>query len=304
MPPFKYALIPLFSLFSYLDLRICMHPKSHRFYFVHGLYCEEITEPLQAIKQFMDDHPKEFIVFDCQHFYNFSNGDYDRLNKMLIKIFHDKFYTPANGPLTKLTLDYANLLKKQLMVVYRYAHEPVEFWPGNSWPTPWPNQIKVTKLKAYLDASLKYRCANGGYVSQCVLTPPVKFIVPRYFFILSQIPRIFLKIFCCISRFYSSLKKKCAKQVNKKLTKWIELQHAGPFSLNGNEPTSNVFIADFIELNNFQFCRTVIALNYKIFKEAEIRERDKNDNNENLTKNDDNVDDDNCECNENTAVDT
>lgn len=85
----------------------------------------------------------------------------------------------ANGPLTKLTLDYANSLKKQLLVVYRYSRVPKEFWPGDCWPTPWPNQIKVDRLIAYLDANIKCRSPDTGYVSQCVLTPPVKYIVPR-----------------------------------------------------------------------------------------------------------------------------
>lgn len=72
-------------------------------------------------------------------------------------------------------------------------------------------------------------------------------------------------------RFYSSLKKKCAVKVCKKLTDWIKVQRPGPFSLNANQPTSNVFIADFIELKNFQFCRTVIALNEKILNESAIK---------------------------------
>lgn len=55
--------------------------------------------------------------------------------------------------------------------------------------------------------------------------------------------------------------------MNKKLIDWLKVQKPGPFELNGNQPTSNVFIADFVELNNFQFCRTVIELNDKIFKE-------------------------------------
>lgn len=156
-----------------------MQPKNFNFYFVHGLYCEEITEPLQEIRTFMDEHPNEFIIFDCQHFYNFSNGDYDRLNKILFKIFQDKFFTQPEGPLTKLTLDWANSLKKQLLVVYRYSNVPREFWPGDCWPTPWPNQINVKKLEVALDANIKYRSPYTGYVSQCVLTPPVKFIVPR-----------------------------------------------------------------------------------------------------------------------------
>lgn len=58
------------------------------------------------------------------------------------------------------------------------------------------------------------------------------------------------------------------------------MQCPGPFALNANQPTSNVFIADFIELNNFQFCRTVIDLNNKILeglKKCEGAASDKND---------------------------
>lgn len=156
-----------------------MHPKTFNFYFVHGLFCEEITEPLQEIRKFMDENPDEVIIFDCQHFYNFSSGDYERLNKILYKIFQDKFITPSESDLTKLTLEHANSLKRQLLIVYRYSQVPKEFWPGSCWPTPWPNQIKVKKLEAYLEANIKHRSPNTGYVSQCVLTPPVKFIVPR-----------------------------------------------------------------------------------------------------------------------------
>lgn len=69
---------------------------------------------------------------------------------------------------------------------------------------------------------------------------------------------------------------------------WIKEQRPGPFILNRNQPTSNVFIADFIELENFQFCYTVIALNAKIFKELrksiECNDIDKNDDETNQSK--------------------
>lgn len=95
-----------------------------------------------------------------------------------------------------------------------------------------------------------------------------------------------------IYRFYSSLKKKCAVSVNKKLIDWIKVQRPGPFELNANQPTTNVFIADFIELNNFQFCRAVVELNDKIFKEllfecSSDKHNDKDDKgNENKNEND------------------
>lgn len=74
------------------------------------------------------------------------------------------------------------------------------------------------------------------------------------------------------------------------------MQRPGPFSLNANQPTSNVFIADFIELNDFQFCRTVIELNEKIFNESTIAERDKNnDIHDSLEKTEDDSDNE-CDC--------
>lgn len=108
------------------------------------------------------------------------------------------------------------------------------------------------------------------------------------------------------TRFYSSLKKKCAVKVCKKLTDWIKVQRPGPFSLNANHPTSNVFIADFIELKNFQFCRTVIALNDKILPESEMKIECNpiSDNNISDAKDIEEKSDDKKACNEsnNTAI--
>lgn len=75
--------------------------------------------------------------------------------------------------------------------------------------------------------------------------------------------------------------------MNKKLIDWISVQRSGPFELNGNRPTSNVFIADFVELNNFQFCRTVIGLNDKIFTEQMcVRQQQQQSNGSNAYDND------------------
>lgn len=51
--------------------------------------------------------------------------------------------------------------------------------------------------------------------------------------------------------------------MSKGLTDWIKQQRPGP-STDHSKATCNVFIADFVELNEFQFCRVVIELNYKI----------------------------------------
>lgn len=51
--------------------------------------------------------------------------------------------------------------------------------------------------------------------------------------------------------------------MKKKLFDWIRTQRPGVFQ-RGEAPTCNVFIADFIDLNNYEFCRIVVELNWKL----------------------------------------
>lgn len=84
--------------------------------------------------------------------------------------------------------------------------------------------------------------------------------------------------FFFVHRFYSSLRNKCALQVHRGLIEWIKQQRPGPFT--GNASACNVFIADFIELNNFEFSRVVVQLNYKMSL-IESNSSDSNDNMDN-----------------------
>lgn len=179
---FSFLKIPHFAKiqFRYFDLRICRRDEDNLFYFVHGLYCEEINEPLIQIRQFLDSHPSEFVVLDCQHFYNFNDSDFTVLADQLIQIFQNICYGQEHGNLADLTLDNAAAQQTQVVIIYRSSRTiPVLFWPSDYWPNPWPNQIKVSKLQEYLDSSLNNRSPDHGFVTQCVLTPPANYIVPR-----------------------------------------------------------------------------------------------------------------------------
>lgn len=48
------------------------------------------------------------------------------------------------------------------------------------------------------------------------------------------------------------------------LSEWIELQRPGLFEKNGDQATVNVFIADFVEIDNHKFCKIVVNLNEKV----------------------------------------
>ena len=39
------------------------------FYFVHGLYASRVADEFKKIRKFLDEHPKEVVILDFQHFY-------------------------------------------------------------------------------------------------------------------------------------------------------------------------------------------------------------------------------------------
>lgn len=142
-----------------------------------------------------------------------------------------------------LTLTNCFESRKQILIIYRnssFASD--DFFRSYDFPTPWPNATKIELLKETLEKRITQRSPHQGYVTQCILTPDAKFILPR---------------------FYSTLRKKCAKKVESQLINWVKDQSPGRFE-EGEKPRSNVFIADFVDLNNNNFSKSVIDLNLKL----------------------------------------
>lgn len=95
-----------------------------------------------------------------------------------------------------------------------------------------------------LDEGLQQRQPTTGYCSQVLLTPTPKFIIPR---------------------FYSTLRKKCAKKVDKNCKNWIEKQTPGAFQADGTKK-SNVFLVDFVDLEDAAIPKIIIDLNMKLLE--------------------------------------
>nr|XP_014099952.1 PI-PLC X domain-containing protein 2 [Bactrocera oleae] len=231
----------------YFDLRVCQN--NDKFFFAHGLFAMEIFEPLGELKRFLLSNKGEICILDFQHFYDMNLSHHAQLQKLLLELFDSLLYTKFHGTITDFTLNRCSTLGPQIFLIYRRCPLPLpkEFWPSNTWPTPWPNVTSIKKLETYLQQSLLSRKPSQGFVSQCVLTPSGKYITLRFF---------------------SSLRK-TAKKVNKKLKPWIEEQIPGPF-LDNESPKTNVFITDFTSLDNGLFCKMVIGLNYKIENVSKI----------------------------------
>lgn len=142
----------------FLDLRVAKKDAENQYYFVHGLYCEEVEGPLEDMRKFLDDHPDEFLIVDCQHFYNFTENDHFDFSTILIKVFGARLFAREGTTLLQCTLNNAIPLHKQVLVVYREGrHSDGKFWYSSDWPTPWPNKTGVRQLRDYLDDALEKR---------------------------------------------------------------------------------------------------------------------------------------------------
>lgn len=137
---------------------------------------EKLVPALQGIAQFIEQHPKEVLFLDFNHFYEVQ-GNSDRL---LIEVIQDTvgpylYPYDKSKPLSDVTLAHMWELKKPVILCYHNdsvtdVHH--EFWPGDSIPSPWIDTTSPDTLVKSLDANLKAgRPGNTFYVSQCVLTP-------------------------------------------------------------------------------------------------------------------------------------
>lgn len=217
----------------YFDVRMVAQNSSLRI--SHGLYGGEIQTFLKEIHDFLNDHGKEIVILDFQHFYNFKPEHHEMMINMIVHIFGKKICRRERR-MKENTLDILWQLKNQVLIVYRCQVTRYHdiFWPSGTWPTPWPNKVKVAELIDCLNNGLIKRKEGMGFVSQGILTPTPKYVAAHLF---------------------GSLRK-LSSDTNKKVISWLESKSNGASGVN-------VVICDFVE--KFQFCEKVVRLNYKHF---------------------------------------
>ncbi|CAG9788610.1 unnamed protein product [Diatraea saccharalis] len=232
----------------YLDLRLATKPGTNAFYFTHGLYADEITEPLNQVKEFVDTHPGEVVILDFQHFYGFTPEDHQRLMRFLLNFFRQRI-VPRQIDLRTITLNTLSRLKQQIVVVYRNqaVYATGEFWQPQMVPSPWPQTERVSTLFSFLENVKRH--PGMGFVHQAVLTPTPSFIVFRW---------------------RSNLREKCAVPVkNEVLPKLRDFSPGPPLAQNSPRAPVNVVIADFVDMDNAVFPKTIIELNFKLLRNTD-----------------------------------
>ncbi|KAL1497906.1 hypothetical protein ABEB36_008788 [Hypothenemus hampei] len=221
----------------FFDLRLCFDSDDGHFHFCHSLYSTEVYGVLRNISSYLDAHPQEVVILDCQHFYNFTTETHAEIIQALKDIFGSKL-VPYQSSMDSITLENLAKAKQQVLVIYRDMMQSSQdfLWSTNSFPTPWYDTMDSEQLISNLNNGLADRPSDTAYVSQLILTPPIEYI---------------------LAHLLSTLKQKCALDFEDARTQWISAQKPGQYGVN-------IVLGDFIDLSDDLFSRSVINLNSKL----------------------------------------
>nr|CAD7448405.1 unnamed protein product [Timema bartmani] len=226
----------------YFDLRVSSKPLSKDLYVVHGLYGDPIKAILDQVDIFLLNHPDEIVVLDFQHFYTLTDLDHSSLMTLIGHLFGARL-CPMLRNLEMVTLNYMRSRGYQVIVIYRHeaARGDLNFWFSGAWPTPWPNTTSVSAMLTFLDHRLATRPPNSGFVTQCVLTPDIRYVLLHPL---------------------TSLEQSLALHCNKAILPWVSNQRPGAKGVN-------VVISDFVGSGLCDLTRMVVKLNSKLLANAQ-----------------------------------
>jgi len=217
----------------YFDLRITSKPDTVDLFMCHALYADNtVQEHMKEMKLFLDQHPKEVILLDFNHFYDMTSNHHEHLIDILLSVFGDKLCPLLDCESTSLQQLWENNL--QVIIFYHndIIHNHMEFWPGSFIPSPWGNVYSTGKLLSFLEENYqKGRPQDKFYVTQGILTPDAAYIMKHLM---------------------GTLQKDLADKVAAPLVQWLKTKKAGICGIN-------VVIMDFIQLSDY--VPSVIALN-------------------------------------------
>ena len=170
----------------YFDFRVARGKDStDQTYFTHGLLSGAVEPRLRDIASFLEEHPKEVVLLDFNHFYKMTDTCHQQLSDTVLKIFGKKICPHVNTFEGRQQLCLKNLMDQgqQVIVFYQceFAKNHPELWPGSTIRAPWANTCDVTKLLSFLEESYIYRqqgpLADLFYVCQGVLTPDFRYMM-------------------------------------------------------------------------------------------------------------------------------
>ncbi|KAH8875643.1 PI-PLC X domain-containing protein 1 [Schistosoma japonicum] len=241
----------------YFDFRICARRKrflkkyestDYEFYLVHGQYANLLSTELESTLSFLQTNPKEVLIVDCNHFYNFKTDEQkDCFESIVLKILGSTMFPyQQNIP----SLEDLWSAKQQIIFIscHRKAPEKIhlKFWPSHRIKSFWPETVDPLAMVSFLNDHIQpyhHRPNNTFCVHQGVLTPN------KLFFLLHP---------------FSSVRH-LAEIAGKYYKQWLNKpnQLAGPDGIN-------ITLIDFFSTTYPTYIRDVVLINYKTWPTVEI----------------------------------
>jgi len=90
----------------YFDVRVGARHASNLMFVVHGFYGAPVDDCLDSLRTFLDEHSREIVLLDFNHFYDMDSDAHERL----IKALTDRFI----GLSLQLNMDICETIKMLL----------------------------------------------------------------------------------------------------------------------------------------------------------------------------------------------
>ncbi|CAD5112897.1 DgyrCDS2105 [Dimorphilus gyrociliatus] len=218
----------------YLDIRVCTNGNTDELFTFHGLFSQTIESLLIEVREFLENHSKEVVFLDFNHFCEVSNDQHEKLVKM-IEDYMNPFISVSNYTIESICLN--GLWEKKIQALVFYQSEKVKnckFLTRNSIISPWANTEEFEELLPYLQIMLEDDSRKDRFhVCQMILTPKTDTV---------------------LKGLLSNLRSKMCTPYFEKMINWMNDQYTG------YDHGLNIVIRDFIDE---QFTDKVVKLNYE-----------------------------------------
>ncbi|KAM3724367.1 PI-PLC X domain-containing protein [Dirofilaria immitis] len=236
----------------FLDIRVAYVNES--IYVVHGLRAMEIRDLFKRVDDFLSLHPKEVVLIDINHFYEFREQQHDKLLDMINNLFGDRLITRPATIRTAMSYTLNKIWSSTGRVIIFYqpplpslkatdinGHAgpsdiiklPNYVWSRQFIKSPWPKTDDAKRMIDDVGNIIQNRMLEDGFQAcQAIVTLTVNSIIRQ--------PT-------------GTFEARFGRRATRALVDWLRQ--------NGHSYRSNinVIVADFVDEDGF--CDTMIDLN-------------------------------------------
>ncbi|VDN04694.1 unnamed protein product [Thelazia callipaeda] len=236
----------------FLDVKVAYINES--FYVVNGLRSMEVRDLFRRVDEFLSLHPKEVVLVDINHFYEFREQQHSKLLDMISNLFGDRLISRPTSLRTAMSYTLNKIWSSDGRVIIFYQPSlpptrtsdinghagpsetiklPNHVWTRQFIKSPWPKTDDAKRMVDEVAQIIQSRVLENGFqVCQAIVTLTVNSIIRQ--------PT-------------GTFEARFGRRATRELVDWLRR--------NGHRYRSNinVILVDFVDEDDF--CGTMIDLN-------------------------------------------